>query len=85
MPLLVDSPGKEIRATDGEGLNNSIRQAGIDVSPACAVVGGKKDAAAKSPGKEIRATDSEGQNSSIRQARIDVSPACAVVGGKKNT
>jgi len=74
------SPGKEIRARNGEGTNVSTRQARIDLSPACAVVGRKKDAAMSS-GKEIRARNGEGTNISIRQAGIDLSPAFAVVGG----
>ena len=56
----------------------------LDRSPACAVVGGKKDAAAISPGKEIRAGDGKSIDISVRQAGIDRSPACAVVGGKKD-
>ena len=66
-------------------LDISVRQAGIDRSPACAVVGGKKDAATRSPGKEIRAAETaRASDRSIRQAGIDRSPACAVVGGKKD-
>ena len=56
------SPSKEIRAGDCESIDPSVRQAGIDRSPACAGVGGKKDAAGISPGKEIRATHSETSN-----------------------
>ena len=77
------SSGKEIRAGDGKSLDISIRQASIDRSPACAVVGGEKDAAT-SPGKEIRARDGKSTDISIGQASIDRSPACAVVGGKKD-
>ena len=61
-----------------------IGQARIDRSPACAVVGGEKDAAAISSGKEIRAGDGKSMDISVRQADIDRSPACAVVGGKKD-
>jgi len=62
-------------------------QAGL--SPACTVVGGKKDATrnpGKSPGKEIRARHRKSIDiSERRQPRVDRSPACAVVGGKKDT
>ncbi len=65
-------------------MDISVRQASIDRSPACSVVGGKKNAAAISPSKEIRAGDGKSIDISVRQAGIDRSPACAVVGGKKN-
>ena len=64
-------------------MNNNIRQAGTDLRPACAIVGGTKDPAI-SPGEEIRAGNRKGINTRIRQAGIDRSPACAVVGGKKD-
>src|SRR5262245_21315163 len=76
------SPRKEMRAAHGKRQNKSVRQAGIDVSPTCAVVGGNKHAI--SSRKEIRAVDGERQNRSARQAGIDGGPACAVVGGKEN-
>ena len=93
VPLLVERktpppsvPAKRFVPRDGKRHRHDVvRQAGIDRSPACAVVGGKKDTAAISPGKEIRAGDGKSIDISIRQAGIDRSPACAVVGGKKNT
>ena len=66
-------------------MDIGIRQAGIDCSPACAVIGGKKNTTARSPGKEIRAADGKSMDISVRQAGIDRSPACAVIGGKKDT
>ena len=60
-----------------------IRQAGARPGPACAVVGGKKDAAIRSPGKKIRPRDGKSIDKRIRHAGARLSPACAVVGGKK--
>ena len=63
-----------------------VRQAGIDCTPVCAIVGGKKDTTPPSPGKEISAACSvgahrKGGNPGSRQAGR--SPACAVVGREK--
>ena len=83
-PDTVASPGEQIRAGDCKGIDRSVRQAGIDCTPACAIVGGKKDAAAVSPGKEIRARDHKSIDISVGQAATDRRPVYAVVEGKKN-
>ena len=43
----------------------------LTCSPACAVIGGKKDATTIGPGKDIRAADSKSKNIGVRHTAID--------------
>ena len=61
-----------------------VRQAGTCRSPACAAIGGEKDAATPCPGVEIRARDGKAPDISARQAGTCRCPACAIIGGEKD-
>ena len=85
---VAPSPCKEIRAAcpvgaHRKGTDISGCHAGIDCTPACAIVGRGKNAITVSPCKEIRAAHRKGIDRSVRQAGIDRSPACAIVGRGK--
>jgi hypothetical protein len=60
----IVSPCEEICAADGKGMDRGVRQAVIDRSPACAVVGREKNAAFR-PCKEIRAAQRKGGDDSV--------------------
>jgi len=69
---------------DGQGQDIIARQSGFRRCPACAVVCGKKDAAARSSSKEIRAGDGKSTDIIVRQTVIDLYPVCTIIGGKKD-
>ena len=73
-----------------QGINSSIRQAVIDLCPACAIVGRTKTPPQYRQRDSCRRVtlypldrDGKSRNICVRQAGVSLCPVCAVVGGKK--
>src|SRR5271157_4040976 len=49
------SPGQGVAATGNEGFNIKIPEAGVDLSPACPIVGGEEDSTTITPCKDVAA------------------------------